>query len=80
MLKKALEDVLGCYLLHPMIRAEFGDLYRGDGVHLSEKNNNIFLEDLQQELQAALSHTVGTRQSLYLVSSRLVQQYKRLIG
>ncbi|XP_054830429.1 uncharacterized protein LOC129343873 [Eublepharis macularius] len=58
-LHKALEKGLGVYLPHPGIRAALPDLYRGDGVHLSFKGNNIFLDDLRRGLLEALRHIWG---------------------
>ncbi|XP_015268388.1 PREDICTED: dual specificity protein phosphatase 12 isoform X1 [Gekko japonicus] len=53
-LRNALVGGLGQYLPHPEIRIDVVDLYREDGVLLSDKGNDIFLADLQQGLRAAL--------------------------
>ncbi|XP_060092837.1 dual specificity protein phosphatase 12 isoform X1 [Heteronotia binoei] len=53
-LRKAMADGLGHFLPHPGIRANLPDLYSGGGVLLSDKGNDIFLEDLQHGLQEAL--------------------------
>ncbi|XP_054843130.1 uncharacterized protein LOC129334818 [Eublepharis macularius] len=60
-IQKALEGGLGVYLPHPRIRAEVPGLYRGDGVHLSELGNQIFLDDLRQGLQLALDYQWGAK-------------------
>lgn len=43
-----MEGGLGLFLTHPTIQVEYVDLYRIDGVHLSNKGNNIFLSDIHQ--------------------------------
>ncbi|XP_054836942.1 uncharacterized protein LOC129330780 isoform X2 [Eublepharis macularius] len=58
---KALGAGLGVYLPHPQIRDTYADLYRGDGVHLSFKGNEIFLNDLRQGLWLALQEMWGVR-------------------
>ncbi|XP_054828798.1 uncharacterized protein LOC129341752 [Eublepharis macularius] len=60
-IQKGLGEGLGVYLPHPRIRAEFPDLYRGDGVHLSQAGNVIFLTDLRQGLELALGYQWGAR-------------------
>lgn len=42
-----LEHAWDIYLPHPAIRAERDQLYRADGVHLSDVGLDIFLADLQ---------------------------------
>ncbi|XP_054828286.1 uncharacterized protein LOC129324873 [Eublepharis macularius] len=60
-IRKALGQGLGIYLPHPRIRAEFANLYRGDGVHMSPEGNELFLDDLRQGLRVALGHLWGAR-------------------
>lgn len=49
----------GSYVSHPEIQAADGSLYRGDGVHLSEKGNQLFLESLRQGLLKVLMGKMG---------------------
>lgn len=50
-LQVALEGALGCCLPHPRPRVQENDLYQADGVHLSSKDIDIFLEDIQWGLK-----------------------------
>lgn len=42
---------LGTIIEHPQLRMEWPELYRLDGVHLSEVGLNLFLEDIQRDIQ-----------------------------
>lgn len=59
-IKRVLEAGLGYYILHPEIRTCEPELYRDDGVTLSERGKDIFLNDLQQGLREDLGPPVGT--------------------
>lgn len=60
-IRRALERSLGQFLLHSEIRVDRPELYRDDGVHLSEVGLDIFLQDLQQGLWEGLGLPVGAR-------------------
>lgn len=60
-LKKALQAGLGVFLPHPGIQVTSRDLYRDDGVHLSDKGNDLFLQDLRQGLLTAIGGWWGAR-------------------
>lgn len=48
------------YLPFPMAQMEDDGLYRGDGLHISVKSNQIFFEDLRKGLGMALEYPLGT--------------------
>lgn len=58
-LRKILEQGLGVFIPHPEIRVDRPELYRKDGVHLSEAGLKIFLFNLWQGLIFALAVGVG---------------------
>lgn len=53
-LKRSLEEGLGLFVLHPELHADRPELYRKDEGHLSDQGLDIFLDDLQRGLLAAL--------------------------
>lgn len=44
------------FLPHPDMQVECVHLYRQDGIHMSGKDNDVYLKDLHQELRAALGN------------------------
>lgn len=60
-LQRILESGIGVFLPHPSINAGQSELYRHDGVHLSERGMDIFLEDLRHGLRGALGLPVGAK-------------------
>ncbi|KAJ7320497.1 hypothetical protein JRQ81_020008, partial [Phrynocephalus forsythii] len=48
---KAMVQRLGIVVGHPRICAARAELYRGDGVHLSDQGMELFLSDLKRGLQ-----------------------------
>lgn len=59
--KRAWNAGLGQFLLHSEIGLDKPELYRDDGVHLSEKGLDVFLQDLQQGLQEGFGLLVKAR-------------------
>lgn len=60
-IRKSLREGMDGFIPHPGLQADLPDLYRQDGVHLSDLGNNIFLQDLQQGLWEILDLPWGTR-------------------
>lgn len=56
---RALQRGLGLYLPHPDIGLGYPELYRTDGVHLSEAGLDRFLHNIQQGLAKELGLEVG---------------------
>ncbi|XP_053159346.1 uncharacterized protein LOC128347973 isoform X2 [Hemicordylus capensis] len=52
---RAITALGGTIIQHPDIRVQDATLYRGDGVHLSDQGNEVFLRDLQRGLQEVLA-------------------------
>ena len=56
---RAMVKGLGSVIGHPEIRLDQPELYRGDGVHLSEAGLEIFLRDLCRGLHAEIFGWMG---------------------
>ncbi|XP_067320884.1 uncharacterized protein [Anolis sagrei] len=60
-MRKVLGDGLGTYIQHPDIVHTRPELYRHDGVHLSDQGNALFLANLQLGIRQVLGDLVGDR-------------------
>ncbi|XP_067318924.1 uncharacterized protein [Anolis sagrei] len=60
-IKKEMEKGLGYYIHHDEIHHKNQELYRIDGIHLSEKGNMLFLGDIQRAIKLILGDLVGDR-------------------
>lgn len=59
-IRKSLREGVDGFIPHPCLKANLPNLYRQDGVHLSELGNDIFLQDLRQGLLEILDLPWGT--------------------
>lgn len=67
-MRAALEGGLGLYLAHLGIWVQLESLYRPDEVHTSNKENVMFLKDLQQSVRALLGHRGVSRDLSLMVA------------
>ena len=56
---KSVTNGLGSLIRYPEIPLDQPELYRGDGVHLTEAGLDIFLRDLHRDLHAKFFSLVG---------------------
>lgn len=54
-----LKDLGGCYLTYPEISLNTPEMFLGDGVHLSDLGNNVFLNYIQGAIETFTSRGPG---------------------